>query len=367
MSQRSRNDPVVTLDRNFWVVTAGFAVLSIVGVIFWIKFPITQYLPAAVVEADEIDQLFRFLAASSTVLFIYVVGYLIYFSIAFRRRASDPPDAIGVQVHDNHNLELWWTIGPAIFVIVMAVFSVRIWYGIEVNNPGNGLTVESIGHQWNYTFRYPGVHGEIPDAMHLPVDVPVTLEVTSTDVIHSFWVPAMRLKADMVPGAINTLRFTPKYPGTYAIICTEFCGVNHSVMDKQTVVIQRRADFDKWYSGWVAKTKNVSDALPKVGAGAILLTGGNAAAGQKVFAATCSACHAVGPFAQRIVGPGLKGVLHDPAHPTLVDGDSASTDNVAKILRNGYAGSMGQMPNQTTNRLSDKDIANLVAYLDSLK
>jgi cytochrome c oxidase subunit 2 len=367
VSEKSSKDPVVHVDRNFWIVTAVFAVLSVFGVIFWVQFPITKYLASAVVEADEIDQLFRFLAASGTVLFIFVIGYLVYFSIAFRRRSTDAPDAIGVQIHDNHRLELWWTVVPTIFVVVMAVFSVRIWYGIEENQAPNALTVEAIGHQWYYTFRLNGVHGEIPDSIHLPVSQPVKLLVTSIDVIHSFWVPAMRLKADMVPGAINTLNFTPKYPGTYKIICTEFCGTNHSIMDKQTVVIESQDAYDAWYNAWVAKTKNVSDALPKVSAGAIDLTGGDPAAGKAVFSATCSACHAVAPFAQTKVGPGLEGVLHDPGHPNLVDGDPATPDNVAKLLQNGFTGSIGTMPNASGNRLSNKDIANLVAYLDSLK
>ena len=81
----------------------------------------------------------------------------------------------------------------------------------------------------------------------------------------------------------------------------------------------------------------------------------------------CAACHAVGPFDQKIVGPGLKGVLHDPKHPKLVNGDDATPANVAAILQKGFTGPMGVMPNQTANALSDKDIANLVAFLDSLK
>jgi mono/diheme cytochrome c family protein len=97
------------------------------------------------------------------------------------------------------------------------------------------------------------------------------------------------------------------------------------------------------------------------------LSGGDAAAGKALFSQKCSACHALGPFDQRIVGPGLKGVLHDPAHPNLVNGDPATPVNVAKILQQGFTGSMGTMPNATTNGLSDKDIANLVAFLDSLK
>lgn len=367
-----RKDPKFRIERGFWIVTAIFAVLSAVGITYWLTVPIERWMPApAVDKADQIDALFRFMVASGTALAIFVIGYLIYFSLTFRRKKSDPPDAIGLQIHDSHSLELWWTVIPTIFVIVLAIYSVKIWYGIEVAAPpSTGITVESIGHQWYYTFRYPGIHGEITDAMHLQVGVPVRLEVTSTDVIHSFWVPAMRLKADMIPGSINTLEFTPLYPGSYQIICTEFCGTEHSTMDKQKVIIEDKASFDRWYAGWQVKNKNVSDALPSPGAGGapIALAGGDAAVGGKLFATKCSACHsATGGFDQKIVGPGLKGVLHDPTHPNLVDGDPASPSNVAKILQNGYSGSIGQMPNQTSNGISDKDIANLVAYLNTLK
>lgn len=362
-------EPTVSLDRTFWLVTLVLAVIALVSILFWVTFPITAVLPAAVDKADQIDELFRFLAASGTALFVFVAGYVLYFAIAFRQRASDLPDAIGVQIHDNHVLELWWAVIPSIFVLIMAIYSVKIWYGIYLARPPTtGITIQSIGHQWYYTFRYPGVNGEITDAMHMPVGVPVTLHVTSTDVIHSFWVPAMRLKADMVPGLINTIEFTPRYVGTYKIICTEFCGTEHGTMNKQVVVIESRPAFDKWYAGWQVKNKNVSNALPQPGSGgAISLAGGNAAAGKQLFATKCSACHALGPFSQRIVGPGLRDVLHDPAHRQLVDGNPATPANVAKILQNGFTGDMGHMPNETQNAISDKDIANLVAYLGSLK
>ncbi len=323
--------------------------------------------PVGAQPGEDIDRLFQFMAAFGTSLFIFVAGYIVYFAIVFRARATDSPDAIGVQIHDNHKLELWWTVIPTLFVVVLSIFSVRIWYSIQLAQPSNGLVVESIGHQWFYTFRYPQVHGEITDAMHLPINVPVIMNVTSQDVIHSFWVPAFRLKADMVPGLINTIRFTPKIPGRYEIVCTEFCGTMHGAMNKQIVVVEDQASFDKWYHGWQVKNANVSDALPTASTGAIALTGGDAKAGQAMFATKCSACHAIGPFSQRVVGPGLKGVLHDPTHPNLVDGDKATPANAAKILQHGYKGDMGVMPNATANGLTDKDIANLVAYLNSLK
>ena len=110
----------------------------------------------------------------ASALFIFVAGYLVYFCDRVSRAARrDAPDAIGVQIHDNHKLELWWTIDPDALRRAALRLERRIWYGIQVSQPQNGLVVEAIGHQWYYTFRYPQIHGEITDEMHLPVGVPV--------------------------------------------------------------------------------------------------------------------------------------------------------------------------------------------------
>jgi cytochrome c oxidase subunit 2 len=362
------NKPAVRPGRGFWTATAVLVALSLISIWYWTTTPLGFMMPAVGAQpGQDIDVLFRFMASVATTLAILVFGYIIYFVFAFRARPTDAPDAIGVQVHDNHTLELWWTIIPTILLVILSIWSVRVWYRIQIAQPTNGLVIESIGHQWYYTFRYPQVHGEITNEMHLPVNVPVVLNVTSTDVIHSFWVPSFRLKADMVPGLINTIRFTPTVPGRYQIICTEFCGTLHGAMNKQYLIVEDKASFDKWYQGWQTKNASVSDAIPKAGGGAVSLAGGDVKAGQALFATKCSACHAVGPFDQKIVGPGLKGVLHDTKHPKLVDGDDATPENAAKILQQGFSGPMGVMPNAAANGLSDKDIANLVAYLNSLK
>jgi len=183
----------------------------------------------------------------------------------------------------------------------------------------------------------------------------------------------------MIPGLINTIRFTPTVNGRYPIVCTEFCGTDHGMMNAQVpgdngkanagaeyVVVDSPADFQKWYRSVQAKNANESNALPST-SGTVSLAGGDVAAGQALFAQKCSACHALGPFSQRIVGPGLKGVLDDPTHPKLVDGDPATPADVATILQKGFTGDLGHMPDATQNGLSDKDIANLVAYLASLK
>ena len=355
------------------MVTGIIAVLALLSIWFWTTVDMQKVMPEAVDRARQIDVLFRFLAASGFALFFGVMGYLLYFSIRYRRRPEHTDESIGIQIHDNHKLEMWWTIIPTIFVVILGFVSVKLFFEIEpVNAQGNTLVVEALGHQWYYTFRYPGIHGEVRE-MHLPVGQPVTLHVSAYDVIHSFWVPDMRLKADMVPGLVNTLVFTPTRPGKYNLICTEFCGTFHGAMrsgtdqDKAFVYIDTPAQYQAWYKQQQQANANVSDAIAVQSSGAVNLTGGDAAAGKTLFQQKCSSCHALGPFDQKIVGPGLKGVLHDPAHPDLVTGEKATPEDVAHILQKGFSGPMGVMPNQTANQLTDKDIANLVAFLDSLK
>ncbi|HYL27398.1 MAG TPA: cytochrome c oxidase subunit II [Candidatus Nitrosotalea sp.] len=356
----------VELGRGFWAVTAFLTLLAVAAMVFWSVFPLETYLPAAIVTARQVDHLFRFMAATGSALWIFIAGYLLYFAIAYRVKPTDPPDAIGLQIHDNHKLEFWWTLLPTLFVVLLSIVSVRIWYEILLE-PENGIVVEAIGHQFYFSFRYPQINGEVTDEMHLPLGVPVTLNLTSADVIHGFWVPAMRLKNDTVPGLVTTIKFTPRLVGRYPIICTQFCGVLHSEMDKQVLVIEPKPQFDNWFKMWQAKNAHASNALPAAGGAAVSLQGGDAGAGKTLFAQKCTACHKVAPFSQTLVGPGLGNVLHDSAHPNLVNGQPATPTNVARILQNGYTGSMGTMPNASANGLSDKDIANLVTYLDSLK
>ena len=360
------DSPPVRLSRGFWVASAIFAILGAIAVYFVYTFDINASMPEAIRTAAQVDKFFRFVFATGFVLIIFVAGYVFYFGFAFRAKKDDPPDAVGVHIHDNPRLEFAWTLLPTIFVVVLSVVSVYIWREINFG-PNNGLVVQSIGHQFYFTFRYPQVNGEITDEMHLPVGVPVVLNLTSSDVIHSFWVPAMRIKIDMVPGLVTSMRFTPIRPGRYNIICAQFCGTNHDQMHQQHLVIEDRASYDTWYHRWQVKNANVSNALATVSTGAVSLAGGNASAGQALFNTKCTACHAIGPFSDVKVGPGLRGLLDDPKHPKLVDGDAATPPDIANILQHGYNGSMGSMPNQAANGLSDKDIANLVAYLASLK
>lgn len=311
----------------------------------------------------DVDGLFKFMAVFGNAIMIYVAGYVIYFAIAFRARASDSPDTIGVPIHESPKLEFWWTVLPTILLIVLTALSIVVWYKIYFGTSAPGLTTEVIGHQFYFEYRYPGLKGSVfskTDAMHLPVGVPVRVLITSTDVIHQFWVPEIRLKAAGVPGLVQNLNFTALHPGTYDITCSEFCGAGHSVMQGK-VIVEPLAAFNTWLAG-------EKKAMAAAGA-TVSLAGGNADAGKALFAQKCSACHnnPPTPFDQKLVGPGLAKITDDPAHPNLVDGKPATPDNIAGILKNGFTGDIGTMPNAQANAISDKDIANLVAYLASLK
>jgi len=362
----THSQPQVHLSAGFWRTTAVLTILNLLALWWEWTHPLSAFLPEAARPADEIDGLFLFMTLVGTAIFIYVVGYLVYFAIAFRARRDDPENAIGLQLHDATALEIWWTVIPTILVIILGVWSTMTWARLQ-SQPGGAFTMEAIGHQWNFEFRYPGLNKTIWNEMHVPIDKPITMHVSSADVLHSFWVPEGRLKVDMVPGLINTIRFTPTRIGTYRIICAEYCGFSHGKMIA-SYVVQSQADFDKWYN----EQKNgapQNSGGPGAGAAAAALppsTGGDAAAGKALFDTKCVACHTTGAFDDRKVGPGLGNVLHDAAHPDLVTGKPATPGNVADILKNGAQGSIGVMPNEQMNGLNDKDIANLVAYLSSL-
>ena len=352
------------LGPGFWSVGIALTIVNVLVAAYILFGNLDWILPAGHVPASDttesVDGIFKFMAAFGSAITVYVSGYVFYFAIAFRRHPGESPSTIGVQIHDAPKLELWWTIIPTLLLVVLIVLCIGEWFKMQYPPTAPALTLETVGHQFNWEYRYPGVQTSTfsPEPLHLPVGKQVRILITSADVLHSFWLPRFRLKLDAIPGLVQTMNFTPTQTGTYDIICAEFCGVNHSVM-QGTILVESPADFERYIAAAKAK--------PSASAGGPSLAAGNAAAGKTLFTQKCAACHSVGGFDQKIVGPGLGHLLDDPQHPKLVDDDPANAANIAKILVNGYNGPLGVMPNRQANALSDTDIANLVAYLTSLK
>ena len=232
-------------------------------------------------------------------VFITVGGALLYATIRFRRK---PGQGDPEQVHGNTRLEIAWTIVPALLLAGVAVPTIFTIFD-NLNSPEppekGGLEVQAIGHQWWFEFRYP--HPDNPEEevvfaneLHIPVDEVVNVELDSVDVIHSFWVPKLAGKVDMVPNNTNTMWLQADEEGEYFGQCAEFCGVAHANM-RFKVIAESREDFDAWLRAQAAPAFEPVDPL--------------AVEGQEVFMSSragCRGCHTIdGTSARGQIGPDL--------------------------------------------------------------
>jgi cytochrome c oxidase subunit 2 len=199
-------------------------------------------MPAeASTRAVSVDRLFRVMVGTAAVIFVLVEGALVYAALRFRQRDGDDADAR--PVHGNTTLEAVWTAIPAMIVVVIGFYAYQTLVDIEKPEP-NPLVVEVIGRQFIWQFRYPE-QGVIAQELHLPIDRPVRLEITSADVIHSFWVPQFRGKRDATPGRVAEFLITPTELGEFPVRCAELCGPGHATMTTK-VIVQNQSDFETW-------------------------------------------------------------------------------------------------------------------------
>lgn len=307
--------------------------------------------------AQAIYELFvTWLFWPAVAVFFAVEALLLYSIYRFRGRPGDPLPA---QLHGNTRLEITWTIIPALILVVILAATFRTQAILAEPPPaGQAIRVQVIGHQWWWEFQYPDLGVTTANEMHIPVGVPIEVELTSVDVIHSYWVPHMAGKMDAIPGRINRMNFTAEAAGVYSGQCSEFCGVQHAMM-RMLLVSESQGEFDAWVRGQRA-IPAFAQPTPAPGAQESL-----AQRGAQVFAnGACVTCHAIrGTAAQARVGPELThvGSRRSIAANTLTN----TPENLARWLRNPQAVKPGNlMPNQNLN---EQDIAALVAYLQSLK
>lgn len=225
-------------------------VLSLAFIIFVIWAPIDPWFRQATRQSREVDGLFKFMLAVGGVIVIYVQGLVLAFALRYRRRTTDPADAIGPTVHGNTRLETAWSIVPALLLVVLAVLSLRVLNDENTRQP-NELQLTVRAYQFGYAFSLPqyGIKEVAP--VTIPLNRPVYVSMTSSDVIHSFWVPQFRIQYDTVPGLVTHERFTPTETGTFPVICTQYCGVGHSTMNGTLssgwrVTVASEAGFVAW-------------------------------------------------------------------------------------------------------------------------
>jgi cytochrome c oxidase subunit 2 len=283
---------------------------------------ITWLPPRASDEADRIHALFWFVIVICIAIFALVAAVMAYEIIHFRAAPDDDSD--GPPVHGHTGLEIWWTLIPTVLVTAIGIVSAVIL----ARNDAKGsrpMTINVMSQQFAWTFSYPEAKGYTSGVLRVPLGRSIVLRLESKDVLHSFWVPEFSQKQDTVPGSVVTLHITPNKLGTFSVICTELCGLGHSLMRTTAIVMEPKA-FQRWLDA-----RSGAASGPSASPGTT--TGGTAgtAAGAAAFKANgCSACHTFTPAgATAKVGPDLDNLakyaqqagkpLEEFVHESIVD------------------------------------------------
>jgi cytochrome c oxidase subunit 2 len=218
--------------------------------------------PVASKERERIDFVFWFTVAICIMIFAIVVAVLAYSVLRFRVAPDDDSD--GPPIHGHTGLEIVWTLIPTVLVTAIGIVSAVVLARDDALGK-NVLDVNVTAQQFAWSFEYPNDGKVTTGTLRLPVDRSVLLHLHSKDVIHSFWVPEFGQKQDTVPGIDTSLHITPDKVGTYPVICTELCGLGHSVMRTQAIVMTQAA-FDKWLK---SQTQATASPNPSVSGAAV--------------------------------------------------------------------------------------------------
>jgi cytochrome c oxidase subunit II len=214
---------------------------------------IMDWFPAeASSAAGPIDTLYDVLLICSVPIFVLVMSVAIYSVIKFRARPGDMGD--GAPIHGNTRLEVFWVTIPFLIVSGLAIYGWIVLDDIEAKQPDE-MVVKVVGQQFTWHFQYPEDKASSTELV-LPKGRPIHFEISTKDVIHSFWVPEFRLKSDAVPGLTTDVRTTPTRIGRYQVVCTELCGLGHSTMRNPVRVI----DQSEWNS-WVQRARKSPDKI----------------------------------------------------------------------------------------------------------
>lgn len=316
------------------------------------KIPPSSVFSPVSTPAHEVNTVALFVIAITAVIFLIVGGLLVYSIVRFRLRADDdgrePP-----QVYGSNPIEFAWTTVPVLIVLVLMLVTARTIYAVQTHpRPADAIDVRVIAHQWWWEFRYPALGIVTANELHVPVSdrahpTPTFLDLESADVAHSFWVPRLAGKTDVIPNRKNTMWIDPHVAGTYLGQCAEFCGTEHAMMLLR-VIVEPRADFDRW--ALAQRQPPAQDA--------------SVAHGRDVFQSTaCVNCHSIrGTDANGRFGPDL---THLMSRETIGAGVAMNTPEHLRVWVNDPDVMKPGVLMPAMN-LGDKDLDDLVAYLATL-
>ncbi|GAB1450472.1 hypothetical protein MASR2M47_05280 [Draconibacterium sp.] len=301
-----------------------------------------------------VDRAFLVTLGISFFFLIALTGLMIYFIYKYNKKRHP----VATQIHGSTTLEIVWTIIPLIITMVMFYYGWAGWKPMT-KAPKDAMEVTVLGRMWNFSYVYE--NGRQTDTLYLPKDQAVKLNLEALDVVHSFYIPAFRVKQDMVPNMKNNFMwFIPQRVGTYEIFCAEYCGLQHSYM-YSSVKVMEEGDFNKWLTD-TAQIAALAAAMDSPGA-----------TGKKIMQNIgCFACHTID--GTRLVGPSFKGIWGE--EQTVVTGKETRKVTIDEeyIKRSIYdpnadvvEGYMKGLMVSYNGQLSEDDIANIIEYLKTIK
>ncbi|HEV3344772.1 MAG TPA: cytochrome c oxidase subunit II [Pirellulales bacterium] len=293
--------------------------------------------------APQVDMLYFFLLGVATFFTVMIAVLIVFFSIKYRRGAKVDRT---VQDEHAHAVEILWMVGPLVLGMIIFFWGAKLFF--DVNRPPAGaLEVEVVGKQWMWKFQHPEGRREINE-LHVPLGQPVRLHMISEDVIHSLFVPAFRVKQDVLPGRYSGTWFEATKTGEFHLFCAEYCGTNHSLM-KGRVVVLEPSEYQAWLSGGKAGESPVE-------------------AGRRLFEEMrCSTCHRGGSTTGRC--PPLEGVYGNPVKldngQTVVADDDYLRESILRPAAKVVAGFRPIMPT-FEGQLGEEGLMHVIAYIKSL-
>jgi cytochrome c oxidase subunit 2 len=305
---------------------------------FWLPPPSSEAAPA-------VDSVFYLILWTCVIFFTLVIATMVFFVIRYRARPGH--DAVKTAAHNNA-LEVTWTIIPLLIVIYIFYRGFSAYIQMQTG-PQNSYEILVKAQKWSWSFTYPNGYND--SDLHVPVDTPVKLIMTSDDVLHSLSIPSFRVKMDCVPGRYTYAWFTGTKPGTFDLYCTEYCGDSHYDM-KANVVVHESGGFD----GWLEEAANFLEKLPP------------AEAGEYIYNRRCAQCHSNDGSAK--TGPTFKGSFGK--QHTMVGGATVAVDEnyIRESIMDPQAKiRQGYQPVMPTFKgiLSDDEIGYVTEYLKTLK
>ena len=303
--------------------------------------------PASSISNHEAN-LYRFILILAIAVFVLVEGALIWILIRDRKRAND--ETIPAQIHSNMRVEVTWTVIPIILVVVLFVMTVQTVNAVAAPSQlKSDLNVRVVGHRWWWEFDYTDLGIATANELHIPEGATVQIQLESVDVIHSFWIPQLSGKTDVVPGQHNTMWLTSDQTGEFLGQCAEFCGTEHALM-RFKVIVDSQQDFDAWVANQQKPAYQPQTEDEK--------------AGYKEVTGACAACHSIDPSEINTdkVGPNL---THLFSRSTFAGGSFDLTEaNLRKWLEDTQAMKPG---NDMEIKVLPKTRDQIISYLLNLK